>query len=118
MVTIFFVTSGSLWNCYRDKVNDSANEIDNNDNMINNKKTIPIESFVYKKKIIGSTSNNNGKWKAEVLDPLKYLSNFWRSLDFPLINCEIELDLKWSKYCEISQVSRTFRAVDANANPV
>ena len=29
--------------------------------MINNKKTIPSESFVYKKKIIGSTSNNNGK---------------------------------------------------------
>ena len=86
--------------------------------MINNKKTITSKSFVYKTEIIGRTSNNNGKWKAEVLDPLKYLSNFWRSLDFPLINCEIELDLKWSKCCEISQVSRTFRAVDANANPV
>ena len=29
--------------------------------------------------------------------PLKYLSNVWRSLDLPLINCEIELDLSWTK---------------------
>ena len=35
-----------------------------------------------------------------------------------LINCEIELDLKWSKSCVISEISRTFRAVDPNANPV
>ena len=42
-------------------MNDSVNEIENNDDMINNKKTIPSESFVYKKKIIGRTSNNNGK---------------------------------------------------------
>ena len=46
------------------------------------------------------------------------MSNFWRSLDFRLINCEIELYFTWSKYCVISQVSRTFRAVDPNANPV
>ena len=31
--------------------------------------------------------------------PLKYLSNFWRTLEMPLINCEISLQLKWSKYC-------------------
>ena len=36
----------------------------------------------------------------------------------PLINCEIELDLRWSKHCVISEVSRTFREVDPNANPV
>ena len=35
-----------------------------------------------------------------------------------LINCEIELDLKWTKSCVISEISRTFRAVDPNANPV
>ena len=29
--------------------------------------------------------------------PLKYLLNFWRTLEMPLINCEINLDLKWSK---------------------
>ena len=31
--------------------------------------------------------------------PLKYLSNFWRTLEMPLINCEISLQLKWSKNC-------------------
>ena len=35
-----------------------------------------------------------------------------------LINCEIELDLKWTQSCVISEISRTFRAVDPNANPV
>ena len=29
--------------------------------------------------------------------PLKYLSNFWRTLEVPLINCEIELILTWSR---------------------
>ena len=33
----------------------------------------------------------------EVTIPLKYLGNFWRSLDLSLINCEVELDLKWSR---------------------
>ena len=33
--------------------------------------------------------------------PLKYLSNFWRTLDMLLINCEINLDLNWSKRCVI-----------------
>ena len=46
------------------------------------------------------------------------MSNFWRSLDFPSINCEIELDLRWAKDCIISGISRTFRVVDPNANPV
>ena len=33
---------------------------------------------------------------------LKYLSNFWRSLEMPLINCKVELKLKWIKYCVLS----------------
>ena len=33
------------------------------------------------------------------MDPLKYLSNIWRTLEMPLINCEISLQLKWSKGC-------------------
>ena len=43
----------------------------------------------------------------EVAVALKYLSNFWRSLDLPLINCEVELELTWSKYCLITEISRT-----------
>ena len=49
---------------------------------------------------------------------IKILSNFVRSLDLLLINFEIELDLTWSKYCVISQVWRTFGAVDPIANAV
>ena len=35
----------------------------------------------------------------EVTISFKYLSNFWRSLNLPLINCEVELDLSWAKDC-------------------
>ena len=88
----------------------------NNNNRINNNKTITSKSFEYKTKLIGSMPNNSNV-NAEVVVPLKYLSNFWRSLDLPLINCEIELDLSWSRYCVISEMSRTSRAVP-NTNPV
>ena len=52
------MTSGSLWNYYRNEINDNANENANN-NRINNNKTITGKSFEYKTKIIGRTSNNN-----------------------------------------------------------
>ena len=41
---------------------------------------------------------------------MKYLSNFWRSLDLALINFEIELDFSWSNKCVISEISKAFRA--------
>ena len=52
----YSMTSGSLWNYYRDRVNDSANETDNNDNKINDNKTATSKSFEYKTKIIGSNA--------------------------------------------------------------
>ena len=63
--------------------------------MVNNNKTTTSKSFKYKTKIIGITPNNENRLNAEVVVPLKYLSNFWRYLDFQLINCEIELHLVW-----------------------
>ena len=42
----YSMTSGSLWNYYRDEVNYSANEIDDNDNKINNNRTITSQSFL------------------------------------------------------------------------
>ena len=69
------MTSGSLRNYHRDEINDSTNEIDNND-MINNNKTTASKSFVHKTKIIGRTSNNNSRLNAEVVLQLNYLSNF------------------------------------------
>ena len=113
----YSMVSGSLRNYYRDERNDDENETNRLKTRINENKTIRSKSFEYKTKLIGSTPGNNHLINAEVFVPLKYLSNFWRSIDLPLINCEIELDLTWSKYCVISQVFRTFRAVDPNADP-
>ena len=44
------------------------------------------------------------------------MSNIWRSVDLPSIDCEIDLDLTWSKYCVISEVSRKIREVDPNSD--
>ena len=43
----------------------------------------------------------------ELMVPLKYLSNFWRTLEMPLIKCEINLDRNWSKNCIIAVFSVT-----------
>ena len=58
------------------------------------------DSFNLKVKLTGQTSNNGTK-NVEIIVPLKYLSNFWRTLEMPLINCEVTLDLNWSENCVI-----------------
>ena len=67
------------------------------------------ESFKYKTSITGNTydghdvddddddANKVGENEIESVVPLKHLSNFWTTLNIPLINCEIELILTWSK---------------------
>ena len=47
--------------------------------------------------------------------PLEYLSDFWRTLDIPLINCEVSLTLTWSEHCVLS--SKATRDADPDANP-
>ena len=86
------MTSGSLWSYYRDKVNDNAHENNADNYRISNSKTITSKSFEYKTKLIGSTPNDNNTLNADIVVPLKYLSNFWRFFNLPLINCDIELD--------------------------
>ena len=51
-------------------------------------------------KITGQTGNG-GIINVEIMVPLKYLSNFWRTLEMPLINCEVKLILTWSTGCVI-----------------
>ena len=102
----YSVTSRSLWNYYRDYVNDDANENNNAGNYrINNEKTTASRPFQCKTKI-GSTPADNDILEAKVVLPLKYLRIFWRFLDFPLINYKIELDLSWSKECMILEIHR------------
>ena len=87
------MTSGSMWNYYRDEANDNLNENNDDDYKVNNEKAATSKLFEYKKKIIGSIPADNSRLHAEIVVPLKYLSSFRRSLDLSLINCEIELDL-------------------------
>ena len=56
------------------------------------------DSFKFKAKITGRTGNGGTK-DVEIIVPLKYLSNFWRTLEMPLINCEVNLILTWSSNC-------------------
>ena len=79
-------TTGSLLNYYRNEANSVAEE-----NI--NYSIKDSESFDYKTSITGKLDGNNVENDdIEIVVPLKYLSNFWRILDMPLINCEISFD--------------------------
>ena len=73
------------------------------------------ESFDYKTSITGGWESNNTEKEVEIALPLKYISNFWRTLDIPLVNCEINLILTWSENCVIT--SKATRDADPDANP-
>ena len=60
------------------------------------------ESFKSNIKITRKTPNNGNTKDVEIIVPLKYLSKFWRTLEMPLINCEVNLILTWSKDCVIT----------------
>ena len=104
-----------MCNYYRDEVNDDANENNADRNKINKNKTITSKSFECKATLIGRTPNNKNILDAKVIIPLKYSGNFWRTLDFPIINCEIEHDLIWSKEYIIPEILLIF-ATAGNPN--
>ena len=99
--------SGSLRNYYRAEINDDANENNAVQININNSQASISKSFKYNTKLTGSMSNSNNILDAEVVVPLKCLSNFCRSLDLPWINCDTEIDWPWSKECIIPEISIT-----------
>ena len=105
-----------------DEANYSANENNDADDAsnyrINGGKTIRSKSFNYKIYIIGGTPHNNSILNVEVVVTLKYLSNFCISLDLILINRGIELDLTWSIYCVIPEISWTPEVGGANTADV
>ena len=84
--------TGSFWNYYRDEPNSGAN---NNINY----SVKDSKSFDYKASFTGKLEGNNTEKEAEIVVPLKYLSNFWRLLDIPLINNEINFILTWPENC-------------------
>ena len=62
------------------------------------------DSFEYKVKLLGNpvVADNVGRLNVKVVVPLKYLSNFFRSLEMSLVNCKIKLNLTWKKECVLS----------------
>ena len=83
-------TSGSLWQFRRDEIREDVNLTIDVQHIPNNS-----PSFEYKSSLI---ENRNG---AKIAVPLKYLINFWRSLEMPLIICKVELSLIWNENCVI-----------------
>ena len=87
----------SLFNYYRDEPSENTVGAGNNAINISFRNS---KSFDYKTEIIGSLdAGEDEKEDVTIAIPLKYLGNFWRSLDIPLINCEITLILSWYKEC-------------------
>ena len=90
-------TSGSLFNYYRDEPSEITIGAGNNAINISIRNS---KSFGYKTEITGSLdAGEDEKEDVKIAIPVKYLGNFWRSLDIPLINCEIMLVLPWYKEC-------------------
>ena len=59
-------------------------------------------SFKHKASLIVNTEADGTKKGVKIAVQLKYLSNFWRSLEMPLINCKVELSLKWIENCVLT----------------
>ena len=115
-------TIGSLYSYYRDEL---TNDNIPADNVFDNIRVVNSNTFKYKNKIIGNTynvaagatgydANKNATQTIELVILLKYLGNFWRALNMPLISCEVSLELKWNKNCVITSLEQ--RAIDEN-NP-
>ena len=79
-----------MWQYYKDDPNDNITQ---------------SESFKSKTEITGKTPADGNTKDVEIIVPLKYLSNFWRTLEMPLSNCEVNLILTWSKDCVISSAT-------------
>ena len=88
-------TSGRLWQYCKD-----IPAVNNNGDIVDFNGANATDSFNFKTKIISETVNS-GRINIEIMVPLKYLSNFWRTLEMPLINCEVNLISTWSENCVI-----------------
>ena len=87
-----------LWDFKGDEVTDNA-DVSNNNN---------VPSFKQKVRLIADTKADGTKSGVKIAVPLKYLSTFWKSLEVRLINCKVELSLKWIENCVLT--------TSANAN--
>ena len=117
-------TTDSFWNYYRDEPNNLPLKNYNTDPLTNS------ESFKYKSSMTGKTSNENQennenteerntttKGNLIIVVPLKYLSNFWKTLDMPLINFEVSLILNLSENCVLTDIKKQKARAAQGDNP-
>ena len=111
---IYKKTIGSFYNYYKDEL---TNDNIPAGNTFDNIRVVNSNTFKYKNKIIDNTyivvvgaagydADKNGTQKVEIAILLKYLGNFWRALNIPLISCEVSLELKWDKNCIITSLQK------------
>ena len=103
-------TTGILWNYYR---NEPSNSLSSNSESFKYKTSITRNNYNVGAVEAGYNEGKVGKNETEVVIPVViHLSNFWRALNIPLLNCEIELILTWSKNCVLADMT-----ANAVANP-
>ena len=97
-------TSGPLWQFKRDEIEGDVDLTFDGNHILNNS-----SSFKYKRSLI---TNTNG---IKIAVQLKYLSDFWRSLEMPFINCKVELSLSWDPNCVLPNLfgASNFTIADA-----
>ena len=105
-------TTGRFCNYYRDQAN---SVLGGNNNV--NYSIKDSTSFDYKASITGKLENNNIEKEVEIVVSLKYLSNFWRTLDIPSINCEINLILTYSENCVLTSKATRDAVPAQGGNP-
>ena len=89
-------TSGSLWQYCKE-----IPAVNNAGSIIDFTATNTTDSYKFKTKMTVQTNNDGEINGVEIMVPLKYLSNFWRALEMPLIDSEVEPILTWSENCVI-----------------
>ena len=89
-------TSGILWKYCKE-----IPAVDNASNIVDFNGANATDSYNFKTKITGQTGDDGRINNPEIMVSLKYLSNLQRTLEIPLINCEVELILTWSANCVI-----------------
>ena len=71
----------------------------------------------YKAKLLENAvadGNNSILKNATIAVPLKYLSNFWQSLEMPLINWKVKLKIRWTKHCFSASATAEYDDADSN----
>ena len=108
---IYAKTTVSLWQYCKDIA-----ARNNNNEIVPFNVNNPTDSFNFRVKFTGETDDDGIK-DVEIMVPLKYLSNFWKTLEMPLINCEANLILTWSSTCvliatNVQNQNATFEITD------